>query len=85
MRDTGGGRSVWIDSEVLAKFRTVAMSKRSIRVWEGPVGVAVDCTDRDRTTSDISRAFEARGYELQVHESFDCTGVALRRTDQSHK
>jgi len=34
LRYTEGGRSFWIDSEVLAKPRAMAPFKDSIRLWE---------------------------------------------------
>lgn len=60
------GRSVWIDSEVLAKPRSIAMNKDSIKYWEGSDSDKVSDADRDRIASNIKRAFEACGYELQV-------------------
>lgn len=77
MRYTEGARSVWIDSEVLAKPRAIAMLKGSIRIWEGPIGAEVGGQDRDRITTNIKRAFEACGYELQVQEPFDWSSVAV--------
>jgi hypothetical protein len=85
LRYTEGTRSVWIDSEVLAKPRTIAMSKKTIRFWEGPEPGEVSEKDRDRIANNIKRAFEACGYELQVHEPFDWTSVALRPPDERHK
>jgi len=67
-----GGRSVWIDSEVLAKPRTIALFKDSMRAWDGPDGPEqLRDDDRDRVAANIKRAFEACGYELQVHADFD--------------
>lgn len=78
LRYTEGTRSVWIDSEVLAKPRTLAMSTKAIRFWEGPEPEEVSEKDRDRIVNNVKRAFEACGYELQVQEPFDWTSVALR-------
>jgi hypothetical protein len=85
LRYREGERSVWIDSEVLAKPRTIAMAKASIRMWEGPEPEVVGGGDRDRISDNVKRAFEACGYELQVHEPFDWTSVALRPPDERHK
>jgi hypothetical protein len=75
---TEGTRSAWIDSEVLAKPGAIVMYKESIRMWEGLESEAVSAKDRDRITSNIRRAFDACGYELQVQEPFDWGSVALR-------
>jgi len=85
MRYTEGTRSVWIDSEVLAKPRAIAMSKKTIRFWEEPEPEEVSEKDRDRIANNIKRAFEACGYELQVHEPFDWTSVALRPPEERHR
>jgi|SRR5580693_1775098 hypothetical protein len=85
MRYTEGARSVWIDSEVLAKPKAIAMAKKSIRFWEGPEPGEVSSEDRDRIANNIKRAFEACGYELEVHEPFDWTSVALRPPNERHK
>jgi hypothetical protein len=72
LRYTEGQRSVRIDSEVLAKPRAIALFKDSIRAWEGPGGAEqLNDDDRDRVTSNIKRAFESCGYELEVHTDFD--------------
>ena len=78
MRYSEGGRSVCIDSEVLAKPRAIAMSKGSIRLWEGSAGTEVGDHDRDRIAANIKRAFDACGYELEVHEPLDWSSVAVR-------
>ena len=56
-----------ISSEVLAKPGAIAMNKDSIKYWEGSDPDKVSDTDRDRIANNIKRAFEACGYELQVH------------------
>ncbi len=73
-----GERSVWIDSEVLATPRAIAMFKETIRAWEGPDPGEVSSTERDRIAGNIKRAFDACGYDLQVQEPFDWASVALR-------
>jgi predicted NAD/FAD-binding protein len=80
-----GPRSVWIDSEVLAKPRAIAMFKESIRVWEGPAPAQVTALERDQIADNIKRAFEACGYELQVQGPFDWSSVALRSPNKRHK
>jgi hypothetical protein len=71
LRYTQDARSAWIDSEVLARPKAIAISKVSIRVWEGPEPHEVSEQDRDRVARNIQRAFEACGYEPHVHEPFD--------------
>jgi hypothetical protein len=66
LRYQEGGRSIWIDSEVLAKPRAIAMHNDSIKYWEGCDPGKVSDADRDRIADNIKRAFEACGYELQV-------------------
>jgi len=85
LRYKEGARSVWIDSEVLAKPRAIAMFKESIQTWDGPEPEAVSVTERDRIASNIGRAFTACEYELQVQEPFDWASVALRAPDEGVK
>jgi hypothetical protein len=85
LRYTEGVRSVWIDSEVLAKPKAIALAKKAIRFWEGSAPGEVSAKDRDRIANNIKRAFEACGYELQVHEPFDWGSVALRPPNERHK
>jgi len=66
LRYQEGDRSVWIDSEVLAKPGAIVMNKDSIKYWEGPDPGRVSDADQDRIANNIKRAFEACGYELQV-------------------
>jgi hypothetical protein len=71
---TEGDRSAWIDSEVLAKPGpgSIALFADRIRGWQGPLGpVALTEADRTRIVQNVKRAFEACGYELQVHHDFD--------------
>jgi hypothetical protein len=82
---TEGDRSVWIDSEVLAKPGAIALFKDSIKTWEGEGAGPVCEADRDRIASNIKRAFEFCGYELQVQEPFDWTSVAMRPPNEGHK
>jgi len=70
LRYTEGGRSVWIDSEVLAEPRAMALFKDSIRLWEGEGAGPVSAADRDRIASNVKRVFEFCGYELQIQEAF---------------
>jgi hypothetical protein len=85
LRYTEGERSVWIDSEVLAKPRAITMSKPSIRFWEGPEPGEVSAEDRDRIADNVKRAFEACGTELQVQGPFDWGSVAMRPPGERHK
>jgi len=68
LRYIEGDRSVWIDSEVLAKPDAMAMFKDSIKLWEGEDAGPVSAADRDRITNNVKRAFEFCGYELQIQE-----------------
>ena len=71
MRYTEGRRSVWIDSEVLAKPGAIALYQDSIKAWENPDSSApVNDADRGRIVKNIERAFESCGYELQVCADF---------------
>ena len=83
MQYTEGERSVWIDSEVPATPRAIAMFKETIRAWDGPDPGEMSATERDRITGNIKRAFEACGYDLQVQGAFDWASVAVRRPHQS--
>jgi hypothetical protein len=85
MRYSEGPRFVAIDSEVLARPRSLAMAKESIRVWEGPQPECVSDDDRDRFANNIRRAFEACAYELEVHTPFDWDSVALRPPNERHR
>ena len=84
MRYTEGARSIWIDSEVLAKDRAIAMFQESIRFWEGLDPGEVSAEERNRIANNVKRAFEACGYELEVHGPFDWASVAMRPTDERH-
>jgi hypothetical protein len=72
LRYMEGHQSVWIDSEVLAKPRAIALYKDSIKAWDGADGSAqLNNTDRERIAENIKRAFESCGYELVVIGDFD--------------
>ena len=62
----------------------IAMSKESIRIWEGPEPKEVTAPDRDQADN-IKRAFEACGYELQVQGPFDWSTVALQPPSKRDK
>jgi hypothetical protein len=69
MRYTEGDRSVYMDSEVLAKPGpgAIALFKDRMRPWGSPPGSARLSEDEsDRIANNVKRAFEACGYELQV-------------------
>lgn len=85
LRYTEGERSVWIDSEVLAKPRSITLAKQSVRYWEGSDPGEVSMQDRDRIVGNVKRAFEALGYELQVQEPFDWSSVALHPPDKRRR
>lgn len=59
-----GDRTVWIDSEVLATPRAIAVHMDSMKVWTSPDGSEeVTEEDRARATSNIERAFTACEYQ----------------------
>jgi len=72
MRYMEGGRSVWVDSEVLARPGAIAMFKDSMKAWEQPNDSAeFTGADRDRIANNIKRAFDACGYDLEVQPDGD--------------
>ncbi len=85
LRYSEKGRSVWIDSEVLTEPVSIVLAKSSIRSWEGEDPAAVSVTDRERIATNIKRAFEACGYQLEVAEPFDWHSVAVRPPNERRK
>jgi hypothetical protein len=66
------GRSVWLDSEVLATPRAIAISTASAKVWMDPDRPeALSDSERARVATNIERAFRACGYEPEMHGPFD--------------
>lgn len=66
MRYSEGGRSVWIDSEVLAKPRAIFIWTSSVTGWEAPYdSEPMSERERQRIIGNVRRAFEGCGYELQ--------------------
>lgn len=58
---------MFIDSEDLAKPGAMAMYSDSIKLWDTPhADETVTQDDRSRIIDNIRRAFEFKGYELQV-------------------
>ncbi len=67
MRYTEGGRSLFVDSEVLAKPGAMALYSSSIKAWDAPhENEAITDDDRSRIIDNIGRAFASKGYELEV-------------------
>ena len=67
MRYVEGDRSMFVDSEVLAKPGAMALWGETIKRWDPPHdAAAVGPEDRSRIIENIQRAFESQGYELQV-------------------
>ena len=67
MRYVEGERSMFVDSEVLAKPGAMALWAETIKGWDPPHDAeAVGPDDRSRIVDNIRRAFESQGYELQV-------------------
>lgn len=74
LRYVEGGRSVSVDSEVLARPRAIAVFVDSITTWDGAGGPGqsrVGEADRARIAGNIKRAFESCGYEPEIHADFD--------------
>jgi hypothetical protein len=71
MRYVEGNRSAFIDSEVLARPNAIALFKDSIKTWEGDDAQPVSAADRERIVDNTKRAFEACGYDLEVHADYD--------------
>lgn len=73
------GRSVWLDSEVLAKPRAIAIHKASAKGWMDPdEPERLSDADRARVASNIERAFKACGYKPEMHGPFDWGSLAMR-------
>jgi len=67
MRYVEGDRSMFVDSEVLAKPGAMALWGETIKGWDPPHDAeVVGPDDRLRIIENIRRAFESQGYELQV-------------------
>lgn len=67
MRYTEGDRSVYMDSEVLAKPGAIALFKDRMRPWGTPRGSPrLSKDESDRIANNVKRAFDACGYELQI-------------------
>jgi hypothetical protein len=67
MRYVEGDRSIFVDSEVLAKPGAIALWSETIKRWDPPHDAeAVGPEDRSRIIENIQRAFESQGHELQV-------------------
>jgi Immunity protein 74 len=61
------GRSMYIDTEVQARPRTMALWTSSMQAWDSPnESVGLGKVERDRIVRNIARAFEANGDTLQV-------------------
>jgi hypothetical protein len=72
------GRSVWLDSEVLAA-KAIMISTPSAKVWMDPDHPEpLSDADRARVAANIERAFRACGYEPEMHGPFDWDSVAMR-------
>ena len=77
---TERGRAVWLESEVLAKPRAIAIYPGSAKVWMHPEQPEpLSDADRARVAANIERAFRACGYEPEMLGPFDWDSVAIRR------
>jgi hypothetical protein len=67
LRYVEGDRSMFIDSEVLAKPGAMALWSESVKRWDRPrEAEVVGSEDRSRIIENLRMAFESQGYELQV-------------------
>ena len=73
------GRTIWMDSEVLAIPRGIGIAPFSAKVWETPEGPnPLSDEDRARVAANIERAFRACDYEPEMRERFDWNSIAMR-------
>jgi immunity protein 74 of polymorphic toxin system len=67
LRYTERGRTVYVDSEVMATPGAMLAYRNSMKRWSPPhESDALDDSDRDRIMGNIRRAFESQGYTLQA-------------------
>jgi Immunity protein 74 len=67
MRYSEGDRTLFVDSEVLAKPGAMALYRSSIKAWDAPHETdAITDDERSRIVENIGRAFAFKGYELEV-------------------
>jgi hypothetical protein len=67
LRYCEGGRTLFIDSEVLAGDAGIAIWMASIKRWDPPEDDnLVDDPTRRRIIVNVRRAFESKGWPLQV-------------------
>jgi hypothetical protein len=67
MRYSEGGRTAFVDSEVLAEPDAMLAYRSSIKRWDPPhESDVLGDSDRDRIIKNITRAFEFKGYQLRV-------------------
>ncbi len=67
IRYTEGEKSIFIDSEALAKPGAIALYASSIKRWEPPHETdELESSDRDRIIENIRRAFKFKGHTLEV-------------------
>ena len=77
LRYSEGDRTAWIDSEVLAAPRSIAIAMMSMKAWDSPSGPEqVTEADRDRVQRNIERAFVGCGYVPRFHPDSETTDVA---------
>jgi predicted NAD/FAD-binding protein len=64
---TEGPRTLYIDSEILARPRNIAISKESIRSWEPPYShERIDKNKRETIIENIRRAFHWKGETIDI-------------------
>jgi hypothetical protein len=67
MRYTEQGRSIFVDSEVLATPGAMAVYRNSIRRWDPPhEDQVVNEEERERVIDNIRHAFAFNGYTVEV-------------------
>jgi hypothetical protein len=67
IRYSESGRSAFVDSEVMNEPDTMLVYERSIKKWDPPhESEPLDDGDRARILAGVRKAFEFKGYKLQV-------------------
>jgi hypothetical protein len=66
MKYREGERSLFVDSEVLAPGKGIAISSKSIREWDPPHGAPISLEKREAIINNIRQAMEFKNEPLEV-------------------
>jgi hypothetical protein len=66
MRYGEGGRTAFIDSELLAGNAGIFAISDSLTKWDPPDGEDIGDAERKRIFDNVKRAFDARGHKIQI-------------------